>query len=531
MDLKDRIIEAYNRLGTISGTARAANADRGTVRKYLKQVGLYDNRPMYAGRVGSFEQTSRPLPKVGVKRYILTCMQNNTKVNQQVWDNILALADHYNAEVMVATFSYNKSSYGSKATKKGRGPSASDNAEVWYDPEVDDTYICDDQVEIAPGLVWCGEMNILPTAVKPLSGLEVYTERKSGIFPHVKVAMQSIASGKNEATKFNYTTGTITKRNYIQKKEGLKADFHHIYGGLIVEVDTKGNWFVRQLNADKRSVIYDLDLKVDDGEVTKGHRVEAINWGDIHVAMLDHDIAALAWGDKGMMNTLQPKFQVMNDLLDFRARNGHTAKRRLIHDRFEAYIMGHDSVEEELGAVASFLNWTDRDFCKTIVVDSNHDRFMMEWLRIGDYRDDPVNAIYFLEAQLHVYKSIADNPRKFVNLLRWAMDRIGALRDNLCFLDEDESFLIKDIENGMHGDRGPNGARGTAGNMARLGRRVNRGHEHSAGIFEGTYTAGLTGKNDQIYNVGPSSWSPSHIVTYANGKRAIYTMWGGKWRA
>lgn len=530
MELDDRIIEAYERLGTIAGTARATDVDRHTIRRHLKALGLYDNKPLFAGRVAPFEQTSRPLPETGVKRYILTCAQNNTKVNQRVWDNLLALGEHYDAEIMVATFTYNKASYGSKSTKKGRGPALSDQEETWYDPEVEQ-YICDDQIEIAPGLVWCGEMNILPTAVTPLSSLEVYTKRKSSIFPHVKVQMQSVASGKHEATKFNYTTGTVTKRNYIQRKEGLKAEFHHVYGGLLAEVDTEGRWYVRQLTADDKGVIYDLDVCVDDGEVTTGHTIETITWGDIHTATLDKEVAELAWGDDGIMDVLRPSYQVMHDVLDFRARNVHTAKKRLIHDRFLAYITGHDSVEKEVKDVALFLERTQREWCQTIVVDSNHDQFMMEWLRIGDYRSDPVNAVYFLEAQLHVYSSMSNSPKTPINILRWAVERINGQSNKVRFLNEDESLVIKGVEQGIHGHLGPNGARGTARNLARMGRRINRGHEHAAGIIEGVFTAGLSGENDQGYNKGPSSWSPSHIVTYPNEKRAILTMWGGKWRA
>lgn len=530
MELRDKIIQAYQRLGTIAGTARATGVQRSTVRNHLKAAGLYDTRPLFAGRVNEREVTSRRLPKRGdVNRYILTSLQNNTPVNQDVWDNLLALAEHVDAEVMVGTFTYNKENFGPKAVKKG-SKKASDTDDLWYDPQCE-PFFSDEPVELAPGLVWCGEMNILPTAVKPLQGLEVYTGRKSGIFPHVKVQMQSVASGKYEPTKFNYTTGTVGKRNYIQKKAGLKAEFHHVYGGLIVEVDHEGDWFVRQLNADSKGVIYDLDRRVENGEVTEGHRVETLTWGDIHVAAIDPEQAEIAWGEGGIMDTLQPQAQMMHDLLDFRARNGHTAKKGLIHDRFAAYVMGHDSVEAEVRTTAEFLSWAHREWCTTYVVDSNHDHFMMEWLRIGDYRHDPINAIYFLEAQLHVYRSIAASPETPVNLLRWAIQRVNGEQDDIVFLEEDESLVIKEIEHGMHGHLGPNGTRGTESNLARMGRKMNRGHSHSAGIFEGVYTAGLTGLNDQGYNKGPSSWSASHIVTYPNGKRAILTIWNGKWRA
>jgi hypothetical protein len=33
------------------------------------------------------------------------------------------------------------------------------------------------------------------------------------------------------------------------------------------------------------------------------------------------------------------------------------------------------------------------------------------------------------------------------------------------------------------------------------------------------------------YNAGPSSWSHSNIITYANGKRCMITQRGNKWRA
>jgi len=331
--------------------------------------------------------------------------------------------------------------------------------------------------------------------------------------------------------EFIYTTGTLTKRNYIAKKAGLKADFHHVYGAMLVEVDSDGNWFARQLIGDTKGVIYDLDLKVDDAEIFTGQRAESIVWGDIHEATVDETASRLAWGPKGMLDTLRPKSQFMHDILDFRARNGHTAQKNLIHDRFKAYIQGHDSVEEEVENVAKFLKKTSRPWCRTVIVESNHDQFMMQWLRLGSYKDDPVNAVFFLRSQLYVYESIEADPDANPQLLKWACEKFLGKRHEFRFLKEDESFLVKDIEHGMHGHLGPNGARGSAGNLARMGRKMNRGHEHSAGIFEGVYTSGLTGTNDQGYNKGPSSWSPSHVVTYANGKRAIITMWSSKWKA
>lgn len=531
MPTTEEVVEVYNQVGTIRGTALSLGAARATIGYHLKKAGIDTSTPRFSGRVSIVNaRTLTPPEKGRINRYLLTSAQNNTKVHERCWLALRTLAAHYDATIMIGTFTYNKGSYQGKSVKRGRGPTAEDREDLWYASELE-PYIVDEQVELAPGLLWCGEMNILPTAVRPLSGLEVYTRRKSGIFPHVKVAMASVASGKHEPTKFNYTTGTVTRRNYIQKKAGLKADFHHVYGALLAEVDSEGRWFVRQVISDEHGVMCDLDVVVSGRNLMTGVPVKSIVWGDIHEAEKDEEIVRLAFDQGGMLDALRPEVQCMHDILDFRARNGHTARRNLIHDRFQAYILGHDSVEQEVTNVAEFLHDTRRDWCSTVVVDSNHDNFMLEWLRIGDYRNDPVNAIYFLELQLTVYKSIRDNPRASINLLRWAIERIRGVDEQVQFLSEDESFILDGVEHGMHGHLGPNGARGGPANLAKMGRRISRGHEHSASIYDGVYTAGLTGKNEQGYNRGPSSWSASHIVQYSNGKRAIYTMWGGKWRA
>src|SRR5271157_3488033 len=53
------------------------------------------------------------LPAKGqVKRYILTAAQNNTHVHKAFWENVEAFAKHYDAKIMIGTFSYNQNQYG-----------------------------------------------------------------------------------------------------------------------------------------------------------------------------------------------------------------------------------------------------------------------------------------------------------------------------------------------------------------------------------------------------------------------------------
>lgn len=534
----DALIQEH---GSAAAASRATGIPVNTL-KHRRDAARRDGKPVIGGRAGPPKRQEWKLPEKGqVARYIFTCAQNNTRLNRKVWQNLMALANFYGARVCVSTFTYDKASYGERSVKRGRTATSSERGKLWYAPEIE-PHVLDESVTVAPGLVWCGELNIIPTAERPLSGFTSYTGRKSGIFPHVKFAMESVPSGKYEGTKINYTTGTVTQRNYIAKKAGQKAEFHHGYGGLLVEVDSDGNWFCRQLNADSTATIYDLEVRARRGRVTRGHRVEAITWGDIHVGTIEPWMEQLCWGrdnaGPSMIDVLRPRYQFMHDVLDFRARNPHD--RGNPHRQFQRHVEGRSSVLAEVEEVGRFLAVISRrPWCRTVVVDSNHDNMLSRWLREADYRSDPPNALFFLEAQLQVYRWIAaGQPYANSRLLRWALGRISpALRGaGFRFLAEDESYIIcrkhgGGVECGLHAHNGPDGKRGQLSQFARMGRKSNTGHGHAAGIMDGAYRAGITGALDQGYNAGPSSWTHSHIVTYPNGKRAIITIWGKKWRA
>lgn len=522
--------EAYERLQSWRAVARELGWPRRTVRYYQTKLGKAP-LPIAGGDVHATAARKMPLPKRGqVKRYILTCAQNNTYHHAPAWANLIALAEHLDAEILISRFAYNTQAFGQPANEKPGTRRAKED--LWYDPELAECF-CDERVELAPGLVFCGESNISPTAVRPLSGLEGYTGRSSAIFPHPKIAMESVASGKYEGVKLLYTTGTITQRNYIKRKAGLKAEFHHCYGGLLVEVDSSGHWFCRQLNASESDgTIYDLDLCAKDGEVTGGHRVQAITFGDVHAAQVDPGVAMLGWGPGGMIDVLRPHEVHLHDLLDFRARNHHD--RGNPHLQFAKHVHGQDDVEAEVRGCVELVQEMQREGCKVVVVQSNHDNALLRWLREEDYRYDPANALFFLTCQKRVYEAIARG-EQFFHLLEWTMQQLG-LDHEVRFLRMDESYILcRDrsggIECGMHGHAGPNGARGNPKAFTKMGRKANVGHTHSAAIIDGVYVAGTSSSLDCGYNVGPSSWTHTHIITYPNGKRTLVTMYAAKWRA
>lgn len=497
----------------------------------------HDKKPVASGNIVSPIVKRKHVSTLTKKKtFILTSAQNNTHVHDGFWKALNVCAEWYDAEILVSTFTYNKSGF-QNLTKE--------SDELWYDPKIRE-HIVNESIQLTDDLVFCGELNILPTAVNPLSGLANYTNDASCIVPHTKVNLESVPTGKMKDTKMMYTTGTVTQSNYIHKKAGQKAAHHHIYGAILVEVDADGTWFARQLIGETDTgCFYDLDIYFTPEYAEGGHRVLAINWGDIHIEKLDPVAGAVSFGvcmaSEGslpmevvecdnMLDDLMPEYSIYHDIIDFKVRNHHNRNDPLFKIK-----MHHDETEEVaygLRQCGEFLRLNKREWCQQVVVNSNHDAALKRWATEASWKEDPINAEFLLTCQLALVKSIKRGDDKYCIFEASTKGGTPYIND-VKFLRLDESFMIggeHGIECGYHSHTGSNGARGSVNSYKLTGLRYNIGHGHSATIKDGVYMAGVTGKLDMGYNVGLSSWSHSHIVTYQNNKRCIVTIKNGKYR-
>lgn len=526
------VVALFNKFsGNIAAVSREMGISRSSVRRNLAAVGM-GKKPLAGGKRHA-APTETSLPSAGqVKRYILTSAQNNTHVHSSFWENLKAMATHYDAQILVGTFSYNQNNYGKLAVK--RGTKKEYDHTLWFDPVLT-PYISDDKVQLAPGLLWCGNMNILPTEDNPIAGLETYGGADSIIFPHTKIEMRSIATTPDTPVKMIYTTGAVTLMNYLQKKLGIKAEHHHRYAFLLVEVDSDGNWWVRQVAARKNGRnIQDLGVVAQGGEITSTNAsVSAITWGDLHATNSQPEVVEASLD---MLDGLKPQTQFLHDIMEGASINRHVRKHKAIHEKFSTWLRGLHRVEEELKQTRTVLEKYLRPWCKTVVPDANHDRsWLKAWLQEYDYRVDPANTEIFLRMQTFMYRELRDGKMaKNVNLIRFAIENEAGLKPGaIRFLLPDEPFEINEVECGMHGHLGPNGSFGNPATLAKIGKKATTAHTHSTGIYHGLYVAGTSSKltTGWDYTTGPSSWSHSHVVLYPNGQRAIVTLKDGKWHA
>lgn len=506
----ENIIELYAEHGGERAAARFLSVPRTTLQDHFKKL-----------KASRFleQRTANPVAfpaKSEVQTFILSSAQDGTKVHKGFLTNLEAYAVFKDAEIMISGFTYNKKLFEDHDKHHAR-----------YPQEIG-PYLVQERVNFGEGLAFCGEMNTLPTAVQPLSGFDSYTKERWGIFPHTRIHLKSVPTVKSDVAKIIMTTGTVTLPNYVQKKAGLKAEFNHQIAAVIVELLPTGEFFCRHLVAEEDGSFQDLTNYVAQGEVTPNCQVKAIGWGDIHLEKKDSTIFAACWDSESfsashgcMLDDLMPDVQFMHDVIDFEPRNHHNIKDP--HFLFKMHKKGTDSVEDSVNNVADFLSSVSRDWCKTVIVEANHDLALLKWLKTCDYRDDPVNALYFLTLQKKMYEEIAAGNDNF-QILPWAIMAVEGIDLEATFLSEDDSYIVSDIECALHGHNGAGGSRGSSTQFAKIGKKSNTGHTHSAAILDGNYCAGVSGQLDMGYNKGLSSWSHTHIVTYESGKRTLVTQ-------
>lgn len=461
-----------------------------------------------------------------VHRWILTAAQDDTDVHQRFWTNLQVFAKVIGAQISVAGFTYQQIRHTDILTLKST-----------YREELRD-FLRFEPMNCGP-VLWCAEMNTLPTATRPLSGLEGYSRGRDAVFPHAKVQLVTVAQGRGEHVPTLMTTGAVTVDNYIPKKAGLKARFHHILGAVLVEVNDAGEAFFWHIQATPDGAFQHFDIKVKDGKLSRGHRVQAMVCGDVHNPYIGPDMVQGVWGrsQDAMMEALRPHFQFIHDLLDFPGPgNRHHEGDPLHHARME--VEDQLSVPKHVASAAQLLrDQITREWCQTVVNSSNHDRRLIRWVKGQLPAEASIeNALFWHRARIAALEATRDQDEDF-DLVLWALrDRCTQGLAGVNFVPQGGSFVICQehggIECGWHGDEGSNGSRGSPVGFFRIARRIIRGDAHSPSILGGAMTVGVLGLLDQKYNTGPSSWRHANAIVYDNGKRTLaFLTEDGRWRA
>ena len=500
--------------GTVSRSIRKAQA-RAEVKGWSSAHALKVDEDVAQRNIRLIERKL----KNQVSTYVVTWAQNDTPVNQPFLDSLKKYCEHNNAVLVVIAGRYKNPN-----SLWTRGQAAS---EYWVEEVA--PYLIEHRIDLNDNLTIMGDIKTQPTAERPLSGFQSITRDRSGIFGHAKVSLDAIATPQNKFPKLLTTTGAVTIRNYIDAKAGKKGEFHHTFGATVVEI--QGDLFhMRQINACDDGSFIDLDTEYSGKKVEKAGRAEALVLGDIHADFMDDDCEEAIFGKAGLLDYFNPKHVVFHDLFDGYSGSHH--HKGQLFTKLAKHKSGKNNVREEVVRTLDKLQSWLRPGIDFHVVDSNHNRHLTQWIQETDPRYDLENISFWSEivGMMEPGVIMGDGGAEYPNPLQLMSEKLIPSK-NLHFLTKTDRLMIQDIDLTNHGDRGPNGSRGSLRGFSAIGTKVITGHGHTPGIWHGHYRVGTNSRFDLEYTGDLSSWLHTDAVIYANGKRTLIHKFGTSWRA
>lgn len=446
-------------------------------------------------------------------RYVISWAQDRTPVHLDFWKCLKTYAKVRRAKLLVVAGMY-------------KNPT-SPHQEQYEDGEwavETHSHLVDERVTLCPNLVLFADVRIQPTASRPLSSKEVFAGGHSGIFGHSKRALEVVPTA-TRMPRILATTGACTISNYSTTNAGRKGDAHHVLGALVVDIDAKGLYFIRNVTYDPRTKSFtDLNRRYLADRAEDAPPAESLTLGDIHVGQWSEDGRAER-AARALFDLVQPKHLILHDVLDFSTRNHHRRSRR------DRYAGAGKLVREEVEAACKWVNetskWTDTH--ETHLARSNHCEAAERWMEEFDLDSDPENSPYFHWLSWRSAEVFCQTG-KWPNVFAMEYERLYP-DEPVHFLKRNEPLRIKNVEHGYHGDHGISGSRGSALGYAKLGCKVNIGHSHSPKILDGVFQSGVYGSLDHGYNDLPSTWVNAHTVLHADGRRQLVMIFGGKFCA
>lgn len=473
----------------------------------------------YRGRNAPKEPEQKLVANVHIGKaetLVITWAQNATPLHKGFFGALRGYCEANGARLLVIPGRYKNPT--------SRWEESQVNAQ-WWAPELV-PFLVNQRKQLGKNLVLLADICTQPTATTPLSGFESITHGESGIFGHPKLQMAVIPTPHKRMPKTLTTTGAVTVANYTDTKAGKKGDFHHVLGAVVVELEASGVFHLRHVNARKDGAFCDLDRAYyADGSNAPCGPYSGLIFGDAHPPFADPKVVEATFGATGLVEKLNPNMLVFHDLLDSYAVNPHHLQNPFASVVKRRALM--DSISEEVGNTISWLR-QKAGKRKAIVVPSNHDNMLRRWIDRHDWKEDPVNAVFYLRTALHMAErcEMTETGMSVPDPFLYWVEK--ARLENIHCLPPNQSFTIADIECGLHGHEGPNGARGTLKNLSQLGVKVISGHSHTPGIEAGHYRTGTMTHLSLEYTGPVGSWLNTHCSIDPMGKRHLHTCINGK---
>jgi len=456
------------------------------------------------------------------KRFVITTAVTGCDVHQPALDSLKNYCKRNNAKLLVLPCS-------DPAKSKGRNK--------WQlDPKLDKKSVVFRDLNLN-NKFFISTIKLSAKHINPLTGLSRIGQR-SGSFCYAspKQALEYVAnSAAKKQPRALMTTGAITKpqydtNRYMSERTAYIANHDHVMGAIVVEIADDRVFYFRQLQMEpKTGAFYDLDTKYyADGKINKyngkDHVADLVQLGDYHVGDTDPMAKQVA---KEICDLVSPKYMTVEDFFNGHSINHHEEGKLISQSKSvdKAFHVLDIELKANADELLELMKW---NVGQIVVKYGNHEDFLYRYLNDGNFFRDKVNfkrAINITDALLN---------KGWTNPYEYAIREVFEVgpTEKIKFLQDcDHSFVINGIENGAHGDKGPNGTRapGLMGLEKSYG-ACNTGHTHTAGILRNAFRVGTTSFLKVSYNKGPSSWTQTHLIQHPNGSRQLINCIDGKFK-
>lgn len=453
--------------------------------------------------------------------YIFTTHQNNTEFHEGFIKSLQNFVSDQDAQLAVLAIRYkNMTAYAS----------SQDYTPRWSSELM--PYYLNEKIDLNKNLTVLADMRIQAASVSPLSNVGNVAGTKSAIVGHSQLELTMIPTPGEEISRMLITTGSCSKKNYSQSRAGYIASKHHVIGALIVEIDGD-KFFIRHVEANDDGAFYYLDKYFSPEGISTGHRASVLHCGDIHTDYVDQGVVSATFtDDDSIMAVCKPENVVLDDVLDFFSANHHHK-----NDVFLKYAKHHskrNSVKNELDRLVEFHNkhWTNPQTSYHYIA-SNHNDALTRWLNEADPKLDPENALIYHTMHVFMLENICMNEYHqpiIPNALESYVHPKITNPHKTFFHGRNKKLVFTKADHGQHGDKGPNGAKGTLNAFANTGYSVVINHGHSPGRKRGAIQGGTSSLYDLGYNSGYSSWLQCHVLEYQDGTVTHLPIIGGQWK-
>lgn len=442
------------------------------------------------------------------KRFVITTAVSNKKVNENFLNSLKNYCEHNNALLLIlpcADIANRKTS-----VKWQLDPKLKDYPIIYNDTFLNENIMISD-------------IKMSAKIINPISGLQHLCQEKSVIVASTKQDLEYIPSCIGLQPHAIMTTGAITLGDYtndafMSKRTSKLAEYDHVTGAIIVEIEDNKIFHFRQIQSDKYGNIADLGLIYSpEGDIESDNNICAVlgdlHIGEEHVGVLKAEIDIIK--DLNIKKTVLHDIGSMSSISHWDKNKATTRAIKSNENRL--------SLETEANRIAYTLSSIESLTDEIYIVRSNHHNFLNRWIENGDYAKDPINLYYALDlVKAYIEKK---DPFEYMLKCKTVLKNLKGKRNKIKFLQKYESKKINGAEISQHGAKSVNGMKGSSKVFNKAFTSIVTAHTHTANIYRGVYTVGTSSRKDLDYiDDGLSTWTHTLCLIHSNGTKQLVNV-------